>query len=1500
MLRYKSILFLFLILSALRIQVLDAQLYINEFSASNSSLILDPEFGDDADWVEIYNAGTSPVNLLNYYLSDNLSQPGKWQIKVEATIFPKDFILIWADGKDTLLHTSYGFSKLGEQIGLYTPLLEVVDTISFGSQNVNISYGRKPDGNTEWGYFTEPTPGSTNSASSFAGVVEAIPDFSVSGGIFHGDLSLELSSVLGGTIRYTRDGSKPDINSLEYTSPISINTNSVIRARVFNPDFIPGGVITHSYFMDDNFKIRNLPIISLATEPENFWDSETGIYVQDFKPDWEVPVNIELFENNGSDRAAFNLEAGTKVNGLYSWQLPQKMLGIYFRNQYGSGSLDYQLIFEKDRSRYENFALRASGSDWSYSLFRDILGQNAMEQGMDNDFMAYRPGIVFVNGQYMGIHNIREKVDEDYIVGNHSMLSGEFDLIENEDFAEHGDLIAFNKFLSLLSKDLSIQSNYDEVAAVMDIENFTDYVITEMATGNTSIDHNVMTWKPKSYGKWKWVLMDLDRGFFNPSSNLIDFYLRQGSLPFKELMQNDGYKSYFGQRLADRLITTFNPAQMNDLIDKHKKDIEVEIPYHIDRWLGTTSSYGNAIPSVDYWNSQVERLRTFVNQRPGFLINDLQNYGFNPGATLSVYLSPENAGSISLNGIQVSGEYINSQYPIGLDLSFVADNKPGYNFVGWKSAITKSIIPKGSSWKFLDDGTDQGKNWTASNFDDILWKEGVAELGYGDGDEATLLDYGGDVSNKHICYYFRKSFVLTASDMLAYRFILKVLHDDGIVVYVNGSEVLRSNMPSGSIDYLSTATSSVDGIAESEFSQYLLESDFFNEGENILAVEVHQRAANSSDVSFNLELLGQMGGSSEYLSANNILNFQMTEATNLIAAYEPSGVCIIPDTIRTDFVLNANCSPWYARGDVVVLAGAKLSIEPGVEVLMPEEASIFVHGSILAQGTESHPINFSLNPDYAGSNWGAICFINSSDTSSLAYINMEDASHGPELYNAVAAISAFNAKLTLDHIIIEKVAGNPVTARYSDLVITNSKFHSEITGDLVNMKYGTGRIENCFFEGNQMQDTDAIDYDGIENGVIRNCIIQNFFGINSDGIDIGEAAKNVIIENNFIYNITDKGISLGQKSTAFVQNNIFMNSNLGLGVKDSSHVMVNKCTFYNVGTPIACFEKNKGSAGGNAVVLNSILSNSGIATYSSDKRSTLRIAYSISDNDTLFEGNNNLYGDPLFTNPTYFDFNVKANSPCKGLGEYLGESTDIGAVLEAYNGDPPVMITGIYYFTASIFDQSEFITLFNPSYSPVDLSGYIIQDAIDYTFPDGEELGSLKTMYIAKSINSATFNFEPINIFQWAAGNLANEGEVIVLRDRNGIIIDKVEYNTQLPWPILHDTGSIIVLIDYNLDNHFGKNWSVKSTKELSVLKTKNNQFSLKIYPNPANEIVNVNIGNPSAEMVYLMDMSGSLLWSGKTTSEGEARIDVSSLQNGMYIIKAGYKTGRLIVQGVD
>ena len=176
-------------------------------------------------------------------------------------------------------------------------------------------------------------------------------------------------------------------------------------------------------------------------------------------------------------------------------------------------------------------------------------------------------------------------------------------------------------------------------------------------------------------------------------------------------------------------------------------------------------------------------------------------------------------------------------------------------------AVDTTLVPAGATWKYLDNGSNQGTAWRPLSFDDSSWSSGPAQLGYGDGDEATTLSYGPDANNKYITTYFRR--VFTVADASAFTGLtLKLLRDDGAVVYLNGAEVWRSNMPSGGVGYQTVASVAVGGADESTWFQTALSPALLVNGTNVLAVELHQSGGTSTDISFDLQLIGSDGSAS--------------------------------------------------------------------------------------------------------------------------------------------------------------------------------------------------------------------------------------------------------------------------------------------------------------------------------------------------------------------------------------------------------------------------------------------------------------------------------------------------------------------------------------------------------------------------------------------------------------------------------------------------------------
>jgi hypothetical protein len=1462
-----------------------SQLYINEFCASNTSGITDPDYNSNADWIEIYNSGSTAVNLKGYFLTDNLDKPLKWKIP-SVSLPAKGYITIWADGKDSSLHTNFKMDAAGEQIGLYDAEQNCIDSVSYSLQKPNISNGRNRNNIKQWGFFLAPTPGAANTSAFYTGIVLNSPQFKPLGGIFNSAQNVVLFDDLGGTVRYTLDGSEPTGSSSLYTSEIAISKNTVVRARVFKNGMVPGPVVTNSYFIDTAINNHKLPVVSLATDSVNFWDIQKGIYVQSFKPEWEVPVNIELFENNGSDRAAFNELSGMKINGLYSWQLPQKMLGVYFKKTYGNGSCDFPIFNNTPRSSFKTFALRASGNDWSNTLIRDILGAHSTLLNMKLDISAYRWCSVFINGRYLGIHNFREKIETDYIQKHYELEEGAFDMIEYETNVESGSIDAYKRFQELYLNDLSVQINYDSVAAYMDIEEFTDMVITEIATGNTSINHNVMAWKPKDSGKWKWILMDLDRGYYlSRISEKIVFLTYPNTIPFNNLMANSAYKAYFGKRLASHFYTSFNPQRMQKLITEHQQAIAPEIPQHVERWLGTTSSYGDAMPSVEYWYNQVAEVRRYVTERPEIILNDLQNYGFSTIAQLTLANVPEYGGDITFNTMKISDPCWTGLYVKDIASTIMAKEKAGYTFQGWVNTQKTDLVAKGDTWKYNDSGSDFGQTWIDSTFDDSAWRSGIAQFGYGETDQKTTI-------NSNIVAFFRKNFNLSSVDLNVTNLVLYLLADDGAVVYLNGKEIARDNMPDFTIKYNTLAATSISGTFEGKYHIFSVDKSLLREGANVIAVEVHQDSNNSSDMSFDLELAAYSNDNKGYISTNPKLNFTLKSDSSVAAIYTPNGKCMVPEVISVNTTLHKDCSPYIVQSDVVIEKNATLTIEPGVEIWFSEGNNVFIHGNIKAVGTSSDSIKFMINPKYAGTSWGSLNFEYTTDTTVFKYVSIANASKGP-IPIRVGAITGFYTNLVLDHIRIDNTDGNPIASRYSDVRLTNSYIHSKVTSDLINIKYGKGYIDHCEFHGNPQFDSDGIDYDGIVDGVIKNTKLIDILGYNADAIDIGEEATNVMIDSVLIFNAFDKGVSVGQRSSVVLTNSTLVNCNMGLGIKDSSWAYIDHCTFFGNFRNVSCYEKNPGRAGGNAEVKNSILSNSTDATVSADNKSKISISFSLSDNDTLPEGAGNKFGNPLFTDPLHFDLSLQGSSPCFSAANDTVNGGTLGSYVHTIDYEPEVYICR-FFINALNEVLPEFIAIYNPTGHKVDVSNYSIDKGITATITQGTFIEAGDTLFITDNINHVSW-WNNSRVVQWTEGKLSNNGENINLLNNYGIVIDRIRYTDNGSWPMAaFNDNAVFTLVNQNADNHFPENWTSIDVKK--VLETPSIAANLmKVYPNPTRNMVTIETSDFNNQIVDLYDLMGVKLASLKLSSS-RTQIDVSGFNKSMLFLRSEDKVFKIVV----
>ncbi len=680
-----------------------SDIVINEFMASNITAQINADTSDFVDWIELYNSSDLKLDIGGLYMTDDLDDPLKWQLPEGAFIHPRSHYIIWADGQDFQNHASFKLSADGDQIGIYYPDGQIIDTLTFGKQRSDISFGRSPDGGDEWQYFAIPTPKQSNSLPGlFSNEQVARPGFTPKGGIYAGSLSVIMDAEPGTTIRYTTDGSIPTHFSPEYTGPITLERTTVIRARGFQDNLLPSDVVTSSYVIDEP---ATFPVISIATPPEFLFDEEIGITVGICKPDepgtpppfdwdanywkrWERPVHIEYFTPEGIQ--GFSQDAGIAIfGGFLGRQLRQKAFTLYARNKYGDSDFDFPLFPSKPINSYRRFILRCSSNDFNRTYIRDAMMQTLVIGQMDVDYQAYQPVMVYINGDFWGLYNMREKTNQFYPEHNYGIDADSVDLVEGINHTAHGDGSSYLDLLDFVSNnDMTLAENYEYVKTQMDITEFMNYYITEIYVCNHDWLHqNIKCWREHgNQGKWRWLLYDLDWGFDGEvpwrnedySDNTLQWVLDQGeaSLLFKRLIENEGFRFEFVQRFATHLNLTFNPERVHHTIQGMADRIAPEIPRQIERW--------GALQNVDYWHGELDILFRFGLERPSYITEFLDaTFMLDGKSHLVLEVSSQDAGWISVFDTPCPSPAYSGLWYDGYPLQIEAHANPGWTFVRW-------------------------------------------------------------------------------------------------------------------------------------------------------------------------------------------------------------------------------------------------------------------------------------------------------------------------------------------------------------------------------------------------------------------------------------------------------------------------------------------------------------------------------------------------------------------------------------------------------------------------------------------------------------------------------------------------------------------------------------------------------------------------------------------------------------------------------------------------
>lgn len=697
--------------------------FINELMAANG--LVQDDFGEVEDWIEIFNGSDEMINLDGLYLTDNANDLKKWRISSTKLIPPGGFGLLWLDGQEEQggLHAPFKLNSEGEFLALSQELngqLHVLDAFEFPALPFNVSWGRLEDGLDEWVFFSEISPDASNNGKGR--YLDAEVKFSKPGGFYPGILSLQLTvDEPGATIFYTLDGSSPTLASAEYTQALVISNKAVVRARAFKPGFGGGKISTENYFINP---LHSLPVVCVQTEPENLWDHENGIYVsgtngitgycsdlpRNWNQDWERPANITFFEPDGTK--GFQVNAGIKIGGGCSRGYKMKSFNIYLRSKiYGDESIDYQVFPGLDIHQYKRLKLRNGGNDWDQMLFRDGINQTILYNTVDLDLMAYRPVVMYLNGEYWGVYGLREFFNEDYCASHFGVDDQNLDIITNPQVnwpeVNEGDYTAFQTIKNhIQNNDLVIPANYEFLLPRMDMSEYMNYHIAEIYLANYDWPaNNVRVWRDRNGGKFRWMLYDLDAttnygswSDSNASTNSIAFATATNGDPWpngpestlflRKLLKNEEFRNEFVQRTATYRKLFFSPERINPMVDSLQQMLESEMPRHINRWLANTPDWGwgwSSGGSVNAWHGFINTYQSFFASRSQVILSHF-NTTLQLGGTYKLtFVYPANTpGDLYLhsNDIKIPYNYA-GDYFRNIPLKVKAVARPGYRFIKW-------------------------------------------------------------------------------------------------------------------------------------------------------------------------------------------------------------------------------------------------------------------------------------------------------------------------------------------------------------------------------------------------------------------------------------------------------------------------------------------------------------------------------------------------------------------------------------------------------------------------------------------------------------------------------------------------------------------------------------------------------------------------------------------------------------------------------------------------
>ncbi len=682
------------------------QVVINEYSCSNMNGPLD-SYGDNEDWVELYNSSGTPFDLTGYYLSDKSGNLLKWQIP-SGSVPANGHMVIYCSGRNTVnggeLHPNFNLKQTqNEWIILTNPGGVVIDSFRIVHMTqMDHSVGRSTDGASDFKLFTNPTPGNSNvGAQEF---YEPTPVMSLAPGFYTGAQTVSITCANPtATIHYTTDGTDPTAASAIYSGPINVPNTMVVRAIAIdaNP---PSFVETNTYLIDET---HGVPVISVCSADlfdlvanGNQGPNDVGAF--------------ELFEQDGTfideGQGHFN------KHGNDSWAYPQRGFDLICRDQFGYNDDVDHLLFpnDNDRTNFQRLILKPGASD-NYPFetggahIRDaFIHTLSIRADMLLDERTWRPCVVYLNGQYWGVYEIREKADDhDYTDYYYDQDKFNLQYLKTwgATWQEYGapnaqqdwdDLVNY-----ILTNNMAPGPNFDYVKSQLKWASLCDYFMFNSYVVNQDwLNWNTAWWRGMdplgSKKKWRYVLWDMDASFGHyinftgipdPTANADPCNVEnlpnpggQGHTDILEKLinENPDVEQYYITRYIDLINTSFSCTYMNQLLDSMINEIAPEMVAHTARWGG----------SVAGWQANVQQMRDFINARCIAMEQGLIDcYSLTGPYDVTFDVDPVNSGTLKVNSVFPPNYPWTTQYYGAINTITIANPEPGFMFDHWEYTI---------------------------------------------------------------------------------------------------------------------------------------------------------------------------------------------------------------------------------------------------------------------------------------------------------------------------------------------------------------------------------------------------------------------------------------------------------------------------------------------------------------------------------------------------------------------------------------------------------------------------------------------------------------------------------------------------------------------------------------------------------------------------------------------------------------------------------------------